>query len=197
MANISDEDKRNSNVTKFDKVYILDTNIILNDAKNIFKIMEEGKNLVVLPETTLDEIDSKKSGFNEINFQAREFARILSNAEILNSRMEDDLTITTVCLPPNTNRVLEIISKDKYDIDKDTERNIVNDRRILVVAEACKKIYNENVDGKQENIIFLSLDVMARTRAISYNKVYMVISKVSVFYIKTSSNRKGSARVNI
>lgn len=169
MANQSDEETNTRSTFQFDKVYILDTNIILNDAKNIFKIMEDGKNLVVLPETTLDEIDSKKSGFNEINFQAREFARILSNAEILNSRMVDDLTITTVSLAPNSNRILEIISKDKYDIDKDTERNIVNDRRILVVAEACKKIYNDSVSGKQENIIFLSLDVMARTRAISYN----------------------------
>ena len=44
-----------------------------------------GKNLIILPETVLDEIDSKKSGFEEINYQAREFARILSEAEVLDN----------------------------------------------------------------------------------------------------------------
>ena len=54
---------------KFDKFYILDTNILLEDATNIFTLSDEGKNLIILPETVLDEIDSKKSGYDEINFQ--------------------------------------------------------------------------------------------------------------------------------
>lgn len=44
----------------FDKTYILDTNILLEDATNIFKLSDDNKNLIVLPETVLDEIDSKK-----------------------------------------------------------------------------------------------------------------------------------------
>lgn len=60
----------------FEKYYVLDTNIMLEDASNIFKLAQDSKNLIILPETVLDEIDSKKSGFDEINFQAREFARI-------------------------------------------------------------------------------------------------------------------------
>ena len=67
----------------FDKYYILDTNILLEDASNIYKLSQEGKNLIILAETVLDEIDTKKSGFDEINFQAREFARILENSTIL------------------------------------------------------------------------------------------------------------------
>ena len=66
----------------FIKHFVLDTNIILEDASNIFKLSDAGTNLIVLPETVLDEVDSKKSGFDEINFQARQFARILENAEI-------------------------------------------------------------------------------------------------------------------
>ena len=69
----------------FDKYYILDTNILLEDASNIYKLSQDGKNLIILAETVLDEIDTKKSGFDEINFQAREFARILENSTILNS----------------------------------------------------------------------------------------------------------------
>jgi len=64
---------------KFEKYYLLDTNILLEDATNIFRLSDESKNLIILTETVLDEIDTKKSGFEEINFQAREFERILEN----------------------------------------------------------------------------------------------------------------------
>ena len=68
---------------KFDNVYVLDTNIILNDANDIFTIAQEGNNLIVLPETVIDELDTKKTGFEEINFQARAFGRLLSDAEVI------------------------------------------------------------------------------------------------------------------
>ncbi|MBD3831241.1 MAG: phosphate starvation-inducible protein PhoH, partial [Arcobacter sp.] len=73
----------------FDKYYVLDTNILLEDASNVYKLSQEGRNLIILPETVLDEIDTKKSGFDEINFQAREFARILENSSIINSIKKD------------------------------------------------------------------------------------------------------------
>ena len=73
----------------FEKYYLLDTNILLEDATNIYKLSQEGKNLIVLAETVLDEIDTKKSGFDEINFQAREFARILENAIVVESIRKD------------------------------------------------------------------------------------------------------------
>ena len=73
----------------FEKYYILDTNILLEDATNIFKLSQNEHNLIILAETVLDEIDTKKSGFEEINFQAREFARILENATIIESIKRD------------------------------------------------------------------------------------------------------------
>ena len=60
----------------YDKYFVVDTNIILEDFSNISNLSEDGKNLIVLPEIVLDEIDSKKSGFEEINYQARQFAMI-------------------------------------------------------------------------------------------------------------------------
>ena len=77
------------NNENFDKYYVLDTNILLEDANNIFNLSDDNKNLIILPETVLDEIDSKKSGFDEINFQAREFARILDE---LYERYKEELT---------------------------------------------------------------------------------------------------------
>lgn len=47
----------------FDKIYVLDTNIILNDAHNMEVLSEGGKNLIILPETVIDELDNKKIWF--------------------------------------------------------------------------------------------------------------------------------------
>ena len=44
----------------FEKYYLLDTNILLEDARNIFKLSDGAKNLIILSETVLDELDSKK-----------------------------------------------------------------------------------------------------------------------------------------
>ena len=55
------------NNTRFEKYYVVDTNIILQDAHAIMTLSDNSQNLVILPETVLDEIDSKKSGFDEIN----------------------------------------------------------------------------------------------------------------------------------
>ncbi len=153
----------NKNEAEFDKYYILDTNILLEDATNIFKLSEEGKNLIILPETVLDEIDSKKSGFDEINFQAREFARILENALIEESKQIDGHKIVRLkVIEPHTT-IVDIISKDDYTTNpKNVALNIYNDRKILEIAEFSKNHYNQKV-------VFLSLDIMARTRALSMN----------------------------
>ena len=145
----------------FEKYYILDTNILLEDAKNIFTLADDGKNLIILPETVLDEIDSKKSGFDEINFQAREFARILENSTIKNSIAIDSYKIIRLIINNEQNSIIDIISKDEYNINtKNVSLNIINDRKILEIATFANSYYKKNVE-------FLSQDIMARTRAIS------------------------------
>ena len=144
---------------KYDKIFSLDTNIILDNAMNIATLSDKSKNLIVLPETVLDEIDSKKSGFNEINFQARSFARLLYDAKIEKKEVIDDITIikTTV-----TNITIFIISKNIYKADSDNvSGSIKNDRKILEITKDLQSIKGF------ETIRFISLDVMARTRAIS------------------------------
>ena len=39
---------------EFEKYYVLDTNIMLDDATSIIKFSEQSKNLIILPETVLD-----------------------------------------------------------------------------------------------------------------------------------------------
>ena len=147
----------------FEKYYVLDTNIILEDATNIFKLSDDGKNLIVLPETVLDEIDSKKSGFDEINFQARQFARTLENSEILETKNENDYSFVRVKIVSDTTTYIDIVSSKNYNIsEKNVSLNILNDRKILQITEYLNSYYNKQVE-------FLSLDIMARTRAISMN----------------------------
>ena len=64
------------------KTFIIDTNVILDSVDNIYKLSDNGANLIVIPEVVIDELDSKKSGFEEINFNARQFARLLEEGEI-------------------------------------------------------------------------------------------------------------------
>ena len=135
--------------------------VLLEDASNIYKLSQEGKNLIILAETVLDEIDTKKSGFDEINFQAREFARILENSIILESIKKDLYKIIRLKIENDKNTIIDIISKEEYDINtKNVSLNIINDRKILEIATFANSYYKRKVE-------FLSLDIMARTRAIS------------------------------
>ena len=149
---------KNSKV--YDKYFVVDTNIILEDFSNIKNLSEDGKNLIILPEIVLDEIDSKKSGFEEINYQARQFARFLEDSEIkasfkIESHQFISLEIDSV--------FINIISKNTYDTD--TQRislNISNDRKILEIASFANDYYPKNIE-------FISNDIMARVRATSLN----------------------------
>ncbi|MFW2612105.1 PhoH family protein [Aliarcobacter butzleri] len=144
----------------FHKYYVLDTNILLEDATNIYKLSQDGKNLIILAETVLDEIDTKKSGFDEINFQAREFARILEDSNIISSTKKDLYKIIRLKIN-NKDTVIDIISKDEYEINsKNVSLNIINDRKILEISTFANTYYKHKVE-------FISLDIMARTRAIS------------------------------
>lgn len=144
----------------FEKVYIVDTNIILEDANQLLTIGENGKNLVVLPETVIDELDVKKVGFAEINFQAREFGRILSEAEVKGtSKVDVTDDITVMCLHLNGVDI-DIVSYKDYHLEG-VDDSIVNDRKIIKVAQFATDYY-----GVPETYL-LSNDIMCRTRAIA------------------------------
>ena len=65
------------------KYYAIDTNIILDDVMNVLRLADEGENVIVITETVLEEIDKFKSGNEEINYQAREFQRMLNESEVV------------------------------------------------------------------------------------------------------------------
>lgn len=151
----------------FDRVYVLDTNIILNDVSNIINISQSGTNLIVLPETVIDEVDIKKTGFEEINYQAREFGRFLSDAQIINTIKNDDSTIVRMSVD---GIIIDIISLKKYNII-DVDKKVVNDRKIIEVAQFSTDYYGKTINIDREDVVLLSLDVMCRVRSISLDVV--------------------------
>ncbi len=150
--------------TKFKKIFVVDTNIILNDVENLFNLSQNGDNLIVIPETVLDELDTKKSLLQEIGYQAREFGRIYNDAEVLSIDRASNKKLTTISSKSihNGRRMfINVISKRKYDSDNDSSisSNIRNDRKIIEIARDLSLDF--------ANVVFLSLDIMAKHRAMS------------------------------
>lgn len=145
-----------------EKYFFIDTNIILEDNSNILKLSQNSKNLIIISEIVLDEIDSKKSGFDEINFQAREFARFLESGEIIGKKTFEDMKIISLDICSDSEKVrIDIISKNNYIATlSGFSQNILNDRKILETAQSAQKIYPKKLQ-------FITLDVMAKFRAIS------------------------------
>ena len=126
-----------------EKYFFIDTNIILEDNSNILKLSQNSKNLIIISEIVLDEIDSKKSGFDEINFQAREFARFLESGEIIGKKTFEDMKIISLDICSDSEKVrIDIISKNNYIATlSGFSQNILNDRKILETAQSAQKIY--------------------------------------------------------
>ena len=140
--------------------YILDTNIILDSVENLLTLSDNNTNTLVIPETVIDELDAKKTGFEDINFNARQFARLLEDSTIISNEQVGPLHVITTNID-TLDISLKIISKKDYTCDTSTVAlNILNDRKILEASSD----YINSVDSKAA---LVSLDIMFRTRALS------------------------------
>lgn len=141
-----------------EKVYVLDTNIILQNLQNLLKISDNKTNHIVIPETVLLELEDKKKLTNELGYYSREFARLLAKMKI--KEVDYKLGFKVVKLY-NEEINIDIISKDKYDTEiEQVHISESNDKRIIEVAVIAQEYY------KGYKTIFLSLDVYARTFAL-------------------------------
>jgi len=126
-------------------------------------LSDGGENLIVLPETVLDELDTKKSGYLEINYQARQFGRIYNEAEILHVERASNKKMVTVSARAFLNgkvAYINVVSKKKYVSNNgDFERSIINDRKIIEIAR--------DMQTENSNVKFISLDIMAKNRALA------------------------------
>ena len=164
------------------KYLCLDTNVVLLDANNIITLGQDGST-ILLPETVLDELDSKKSGLGEIAYQARSFGRMIARCNRPERVVHDNMVISKFNV---TGVQVWIVSLDKYPVFKDVAPNILNDRKIIEVALQFENYYKP--------VEFVSNDVMCRIRADSLGlevSDFRVVDKVDYEFTKTLEVTEG------
>ncbi|XOB63404.1 PhoH family protein [Campylobacterota bacterium DY0563] len=141
-----------------EKVYVIDTNIILQNIQNLSRISDNKTNTIVIPETVLIELEDKKKLANELGYYSREFARLLAKMKIKEVDYKIGFKVVKLF---NDELNLHIISKEKYESEiEQVHLSESNDKRIIEVAAIAQDYYK----GAQTH--FLSLDVYARTFAL-------------------------------
>ncbi|AXH09365.1 phosphate starvation-inducible protein PhoH [Malaciobacter halophilus] len=141
-----------------EKIYVIDTNIILQNIQNLIRVSDKKTNKIVIPETVLLELEDKKKLTNELGFYAREFARLLAKMKIKEVDYKSGYKVVKLF---NEQINLNIISKDTYESQiEQSHISESNDKRIIEVAVVAQDYY------KGAQTIFLSLDVYARTFAL-------------------------------
>ena len=142
-----------------EKVYVIDTNIILQNIQNLKKISDNGTNIIVVPETVLLELEDKKKLTNELGYYSREFARLLAKMKI---KEVDYKTGYKVVKYYDDNLNINIITKDHYDSEiEQSHLSESNDKRIIEAAVVAQEYYKGS-----KQVIFLSIDIYARTFAL-------------------------------
>lgn len=136
-----------------EKIYVLDTNVLLHDPMAIFAFED---NVVVIPSVVLEEIDSKKRLADEIGrnarFVSRELDRIRSAGHLHNGVMLESGGILKVEM--NHRRFMKV---------QEIFGEMTSDNRILAVA------LNYHLEEQEKEtprpVILVSKDVLVRIKA--------------------------------
>mgnify|MGYP003500053752 CR=1 FL=1 len=136
-----------------EKIYVLDTNVLLQDPYSIFSFEE---NEVVIPAVVLEEVDSKKRNMDEVGRNARQISKIIDNLRET-GKLHEQIKL-------HNGGVLRIELNHKYFQDlKDIFGEKTNDNRILAVAKNLTLEEQSKDFGKQ--VILVSKDTLVRVKA--------------------------------
>ncbi|WP_349409030.1 PhoH family protein [Pseudalkalibacillus sp. SCS-8] len=138
------------------KIYILDTNVILHDPASIFKY---AGNNVVIPAVVVEEIDSKKRLQDEVGRNAREFGR---QYKTLREKYKDRLH-EPFPLDHGGTLVIELNHRSFENI-KSIFNEDSNDNRILAVA------VNIALEQPKRDIVLVSNDILLIAKADALKK---------------------------
>ena len=133
-----------------DKIFVLDTNVILHDFRCVYHFEE---NDVIIPISVLEELDKFKKGNDQINFQAREFMRELDRLS------GEDLFNGGVSLGEGKGKLgIETVKKfsEKH---ADSFKEDSQDHRILAIAEYVK------LKNPDKDTILVTQDINLRMKA--------------------------------
>lgn len=135
---------------KKNKVFVLDTNVILHDHKSIYNFKE---NDVVLPIVVLEELDKFKKGNDPINFQAREFVRELDKLT------GEKLFKEGISLGEKMGKLFVVTGKPFPHEMIDSLYEKSPDHRILAIAASVSK------DNPDRKTVLVSKDINLRLKA--------------------------------
>jgi len=132
------------------KIFVIDTNVILHDHECIYHFDD---NDVVLPITVLEELDKFKRGNDQINFQARQFVRVLD--EIVGN----ELFNSGVPLGQGKGKLTIETGKPFSEKLKESFREDIPDHRILAITEYIRDKFNTR------KVVLVTKDVNLRMKA--------------------------------
>jgi len=136
--------------TKRSKIFIIDTNVILHDHRCIFNFEE---NDVVLPITVLEELDKFKRGSDQLNYNAREFVRLLDEL------VKDDLFNGGLPLGDSRGKLKIETGKGFSEKLKASFREDIPDHRILAITEYIKE------NNPKQKVVLITKDINLRMKA--------------------------------
>ncbi|MEI2664876.1 PhoH family protein [Rossellomorea sp. LJF3] len=135
------------------KIYVLDTNVLLQDPQAIYSFQD---NEVVIPAVVLEEVDSKKRYMDEIGRNARHVSKLIDNL-----RQEGKLHEK---IPLYTGGSLRIeLNHRSFQQLQDIFVEKTNDNRIIAVAKNLSLEEEAKKDGK--SVILVSKDTLVRVKA--------------------------------
>ncbi|MEK5181216.1 MULTISPECIES: PhoH family protein [Paenibacillus] len=135
------------------KIFVLDTNVLLHDPKSIFSFKEHE---VVIPAVVLEEIDSKKRNADEIGRNARTVSRLLDGLRELGHLHSG------VELEHGGKLKVELNHRSFVKV-QEMFGEVSNDNRILAVALNYLNEENEKPDPRP--VVLVSKDVLVRIKA--------------------------------
>lgn len=139
--------------TDLSKIYVLDTNVLLQDPNSIFSFEE---NEVVIPAVVLEEVDSKKRYMDEIGRNARQVSKMIDNLR-LNGKLHEGVPLDN----KGTLRI-ELNHRSFHQLQEIFVEK-TNDNRILAVAKNLS--LEEQTKKKGRPVILVSKDVLVRVKA--------------------------------
>lgn len=155
--------RRNKNL-KHDgknKLYVLDTNVLLHDPTSIFRFQEHD---IYLPMMTLEELDNHKSGMTDVARNARQVSRTLDGIlQNLEGPIDKGIPLETLNHGEATGRLF--IQTKPFDGKLPMLPQGKADNQILSVVEGLK----ESV--KDRDVVLVSKDINMRLKAAALNLV--------------------------
>ncbi len=137
---------------KHPKIFVLDTNVILYDYQCIYNFQD---NNIVIPITVLEELDKFKKGNEQINYNAREFVRIIDRLS------GNQMFKEGVPLGKGLGRLSVALYKPFPQEIQDTLGEMIPDHRILATAYFIKHQHPDKVTALVTKDVNLRLKAKA------------------------------------